>query len=217
MAGEAEVAESGDSKARNGNEEWQTEGIAPVQQKFEIRGLDQDDSGRHGQVSTVPDTSLVGCSRLARPWSNHSNPSVGGQLSARPAEAAPSLARALFMEAPVARDETNPQSSGKTHFQEFRFRMNAWANSVPKGEVMINNVQMGAVATDTQGRRVNNCRLSLRERTVFGRVKKWGQAPRVGVILPVVRIGRRSQSPFFHKLGANGEIAVPLRRKVCRQ
>ena len=34
-------------------------------------------------------------------------------------------------------------------------------------------------------------------------MKKWGQAPRVGVILPVVRIERRSQSPFFHKLGAN--------------
>ena len=36
-------------------------------------------------------------------------------------------------------------------------------------------------------------------------VKKWGQAPRDGVILPVVRIGRRSQSPFFHKLGAKGD------------
>ena len=36
-------------------------------------------------------------------------------------------------------------------------------------------------------------------------VKKWGQAPRVGVILPVIRIGRRSQSPFFHKLGAKGD------------
>ena len=34
-------------------------------------------------------------------------------------------------------------------------------------------------------------------------MKKWRQAPRVGVILPVVRIGRRSQSPFFHKRGAS--------------
>ena len=29
--------------------------------------------------------------------------------------------------------------------------------------------------------------------------KKWGQAPRVGVILPVCTHGRRSQSPFFRK------------------
>ena len=40
-------------------------------------------------------------------------------------------------------------------------------------------------------------------------VKKWGHAPRVGVILPVVRIGRRRQSPFFHKLRAKGDIARP--------
>ncbi len=32
-------------------------------------------------------------------------------------------------------------------------------------------------------------------------VKKWGQAPHVGMILAVLRTGRRSQSPFFHKLG----------------
>ena len=53
------------------------------------------------------------------------------------------------------------------------------------------------------------CRLSLCERAVFSRRawKKWGQAPRVGVILPVVRIGWRSQSPFFHKLGAKGAIS----------
>ena len=36
-------------------------------------------------------------------------------------------------------------------------------------------------------------------------VKKWGQAPRDGVILAVLGIGRRSQSPFFHKLGAKGD------------
>ena len=39
-------------------------------------------------------------------------------------------------------------------------------------------------------------------------MKKWGQAPRVGMIFPVVRIGRRSQSPFFHKFGAMGDTAV---------
>ncbi len=33
-------------------------------------------------------------------------------------------------------------------------------------------------------------------------MKKWGQAPRVGVILAVLLIEWRSQSPFFHKLGA---------------
>ena len=38
-------------------------------------------------------------------------------------------------------------------------------------------------------------------------MKKWGQAPRVGMILPVIRIGRRSQSPFFHKLGASYHIS----------
>ena len=47
-------------------------------------------------------------------------------------------------------------------------------------------------------------------------VKKWGQAPRVGVILPVVRIGRRSQSPFFHKLGGRSCGNVPQLEPACQ-
>ena len=47
-------------------------------------------------------------------------------------------------------------------------------------------------------------------------VKKWGQAPGNCVILRVLHIGRRSQSPFFHKLGAKGDNHFPRMTRVGR-
>ena len=46
-------------------------------------------------------------------------------------------------------------------------------------------------------------------------MKKWGQAPRVGVILAVLLIEWRSQSPFFHKLGGAGRSHRTVRPLGC--